>query len=41
MIGDVRRETLVGSMDADATCFVVKPVTGATLEAKLDKILPL
>jgi CheY-like chemotaxis protein len=40
MTGDARRETLVGSMDAGAAGFVVKPVTRATLEAKLDKILP-
>lgn len=40
MTGDARRETLVGSMDAGAAGFVVKPVTRATLEAKLDKVLP-
>jgi CheY-like chemotaxis protein len=40
MTGDARRETLVGSMEAGAAGFVVKPVTRATLEAKLDKILP-
>ena len=40
MTGDARRETLLGSMDAGAAAFVVKPVTRATLEAKLDKILP-
>ena len=40
MTGDSRRDTLVGSMDAGAAGFVVKPVTRATLEAKLQKILP-
>ena len=40
MTGDARRETLVGSMEAGATDFVVKPVARATLQAKLDKILP-
>jgi len=40
MTGDARRETLVGSMEAGAAGFVVKPVTRATLEAKLDKLLP-
>jgi CheY-like chemotaxis protein len=40
MTGDSRRETLVGSMEAGAAGFVVKPVTRATLQAKLDKILP-
>ncbi|MEO7010155.1 MAG: response regulator, partial [Caldimonas sp.] len=40
MTGDARRETLVGSMEAGAAGFVVKPVTRETLEARLDKILP-
>ena len=40
MTGDSRRETLVDSMEAGAVGFVVKPVTRATLEAKLDKIMP-
>jgi CheY-like chemotaxis protein len=40
MTGDSRRETLVESMKAGAAGFVVKPVTRATLESKLDKILP-
>jgi CheY-like chemotaxis protein len=40
MTGDSRRETLVGSMEAGAAGFVVKPVTRATLQAKLDKVLP-
>jgi DNA-binding response OmpR family regulator len=40
MTGDARRETLVDSMQAGAAGFVVKPVTRAALQAKLDKILP-
>jgi CheY-like chemotaxis protein len=40
LTGDARRETLLGSMEAGAAGFVVKPVTRATLQAKLDKILP-
>ena len=40
MTGDSRRETLVGSIEAGAAGFVVKPVTRAILEAKLDKFLP-
>ncbi|MCE9660780.1 MAG: response regulator [Burkholderiales bacterium] len=40
LTGDSRRETLLGSMEAGAAGFVVKPVSRATLQAKLDKILP-
>ncbi len=40
LTGDARRETLLGSIEAGAAGFVVKPVSRATLQAKLDKILP-
>jgi CheY-like chemotaxis protein len=39
MTGDSRRNTLVGSIEAGASAFVVKPVTQAELEAKLNKLL--
>jgi CheY-like chemotaxis protein len=40
MTGDARRETLISSMEAGAAAFVVKPVTRAALEAKLEKLIP-
>lgn len=40
LTGDARRETLLGSVEAGADGFAVKPVSRVTLEAKLDKILP-
>jgi CheY-like chemotaxis protein len=38
MTGDARRETLLSSMEAGAAAFVVKPVTRAALEAKLQRV---
>jgi len=40
LTGDARRETLMDSLAAGASEFVVKPVSKATLEAKLDRVLP-
>jgi CheY-like chemotaxis protein len=40
LTGDARRETLMSSVEAGAAGFVVKPVTRATLKAKLDLVLP-
>ena len=40
MTGDSRRETLLESLEAGAAGFVVKPVTAAALNAKLDKLVP-
>jgi CheY-like chemotaxis protein len=41
MTGDSRRDILVGSVEAGASDFVVKPVSRAELEAKLNKLLLL
>jgi CheY-like chemotaxis protein len=40
MTGDARRETLLGSMQAGAAAFVVKPVSRVALDAKLDRVIP-
>jgi CheY-like chemotaxis protein len=40
MTGEARRDTLLGSMEAGAVAFVVKPVSRAKLEAKLDLLVP-
>ena len=39
MTGDARRETLVNSVEAGASAFVVKPFTRESLVAKLEKVL--
>jgi CheY-like chemotaxis protein len=39
MSGDSRVETLVRSMEAGATAFVVKPFTRQSLTMKLEKVL--
>jgi CheY-like chemotaxis protein len=40
MTGDSRRETLMASMNAGASAFIVKPVGRASLQEKLDKLVP-
>lgn len=40
MTGDARRDTLVSSMEAGATAFVVKPFTRESLARGLEKALP-
>ena len=40
MTGNARRETLEGSVEAGAVGFIVKPMSAATLEARLQPLVP-
>jgi CheY-like chemotaxis protein len=40
MTGNARRETLQGSVEAGAVGFIVKPMSAATLEERLDNLVP-